>query len=78
MTSTNRRKWMIAVSLLISFAGLPRADADAAGTPDERLLAHLQGAYERMLVANPSLATEQGERDGNDRWESIDEAGAAA
>jgi len=78
MTLTNRRKWMIAASLLVSLTGLARADTGAAAKPDERLLAYLQGAYQRMLVANPSLATEQGERAGNDRWESIDEAGAAA
>jgi len=45
---------------------------------DVRFLEYLQGAYERLLQANPSLSTEQGSRDGNDRWESLDEAGAVA
>ena len=38
----------------------------------------MQGAYDRLIQASPSLATEQGRSAGNDGWESLGESGAAA
>ena len=38
----------------------------------------LDGAYERLLDANPSLATAQGDRRGDERWEDLSDAGLAA
>jgi uncharacterized protein (DUF885 family) len=64
--------WLAAVSTVQAAA------PQAAPVADDRLLVYLEGAYERLLAANPSLATEQGRRDGHDRWESIGEAGALA
>jgi uncharacterized protein (DUF885 family) len=66
---------VLAASLAL-FADSSRA-AQPAASADDRFLAYLQGAYERLLDANPSLATEQGSAVGNDRWESLGEAGAA-
>jgi len=37
---------------------------------DDAFGAYMQGAYDRLMQANPSLATEQGNSVGNDRWES--------
>ena len=54
--------------------GIPAATAAA----DRQFLAYLEGAYRRLLVANPSMATEHGDAAGNDRWESLGEAAAAA
>ncbi len=54
------------------------AGPESAAAADQRLLDHLEAAYGRLLAANPSLATDQGLRDGADRWESLGEAGAFA
>jgi uncharacterized protein (DUF885 family) len=59
-------------------ASAAAATAGPDGTADERFLAYLDGAYERLLRANPSMATDRGLREGNDRWESLGEAGASA
>ena len=73
-----RLAW-VAVAACISAAALAAAPTSA----DQRLAAYLDGAYDRMLVANPSLATEQGDANrgqpGNKRlWEDLTERGLAA
>jgi uncharacterized protein (DUF885 family) len=72
------RRWLGATIAMLAIASAHAGAAQPALTADERFLAYLEGAYQRLLVANPSLATEQGSRVGNDRWESIGEAGALA
>ena len=61
--------------------GQPQSDVSAS-EPDAELArrfdAFLDAAYLRLLVANPQLATGQGESVGADRWESLSETGAAA
>ncbi len=54
------------------------AEPATTAVADARLLGYLEGAYVRLLAANPSLATDQGLREGADRWESPGEAGARA
>jgi uncharacterized protein (DUF885 family) len=55
------------------------AGAEAAASRDSRAFtAYLDAAYERSMRANPTLATEQGERTGLDRWDDLGESGAAA
>ena len=72
-----RRAWVrVLWTLGLCWGGA--VTAQAGPSADERFLAHLQAAYERQLQANPSLATEEGGREGNDRWESLGEAGASA
>ncbi len=56
----------------VTVASGARADDSA------RLLSHLDGAYERYLAANPSLATGLGDPSGNERWEDLTEGGMAA
>ena len=73
-----RLAW-VAVAACISAAALAAAPTSA----DQRLAAYLDGAYDRMLAANPSLATEQGDANrgqpGNKRlWEDLTERGLAA
>jgi uncharacterized protein (DUF885 family) len=53
-------------------------DAPVATGDSRAFAAYLRAAYERSMRANPTLATEQGERAGLDRWEDLSEAGAAA
>lgn len=72
------RPWLAATILILTIACGHAAAAQPALTADERFLEYLEAAYQRLLVANPSLATEQGSRVGNDRWESLGEAGALA
>lgn len=43
-----------------------------------RFAAFLEAAYERQLEANPTLATAQGDRRGDERWEDLTDAGLAA
>jgi uncharacterized protein (DUF885 family) len=74
----SRSMWLVVIlGALGLWTGVGVA-AEAGPTADERFLAHLEGAFERLLLANPSLATGRGGREGNDRWESLGEAGAAA
>ena len=73
-----RLAW-VAVAACISAAALAAAPTSA----DQRLAAYLDAAYDRMLAANPSLATEQGDANrgqpGNKRlWEDLTERGLAA
>ena len=73
-----RLAW-VAVAACTSAAALAAAPTSA----DQRLAAYLDGAYDRMLAANPSLATEQGDANrgqpGNKRlWEDLTERGLAA
>jgi uncharacterized protein (DUF885 family) len=72
------RRGSLAVAAALALAYNVALAADARPSPDARFLAHLQGVYERQLQANPSMATEEGASQGNDRWESLGEAGAAA
>lgn len=74
---TRRNGTVLLLALLGLLAGAVSADVPPK-SPDERFLAHMQDAYARLLVAQPTLATEQGLRDGDDRWESLGEAGASA
>ena len=75
-TASPRRSLAIVLTLALCWCA---AVAAATGpSADDRFLAYLQGAYDRLLLANPSLATERGGREGDDRWESLGEAGAAA
>ena len=55
----------------------PARMAAADSRADREFLAFLASAYDRLLVANPSMATEHGDASGNDRWESLGEAAAA-
>lgn len=71
-------RWLAVIVMIMAFARGHAGAASPARTADERFLEYLDGAYVRLLVANPSLATEQGGRVGNDRWESLGEAGALA
>jgi uncharacterized protein (DUF885 family) len=64
-----------AVVPALAAAVTPSADNRLA---DSRLAAYLDAAYERMLAANPSLATSQGVTDGALRWEDLTERGLAA
>jgi uncharacterized protein (DUF885 family) len=63
---------------LLLCAWAATGSAHAAPPADERLAAWLDAAYERMLAANPSLATAQGDARGNLRWEDLTERGLAA
>ena len=71
-----RSSWLCAVALL-SLAHPVRAE-QRSPSADAAFGAYMQGAYDRLMQANPSLATEQGNSVGNDRWESLGESGAAA
>jgi uncharacterized protein (DUF885 family) len=73
----HRAGWVAVAGALGLACGVASA-AQARPSADERFLAHLQGAYERQLQANPSMATEEGGSEGSDRWESLGEVGAAA
>jgi uncharacterized protein (DUF885 family) len=77
-SSAARRRSSVAIAAALALAYGAAMAADARPSADERFLAHLQGAYERQLQANPSMATEEGGAEGNDRWESLGEAGANA
>jgi uncharacterized protein (DUF885 family) len=72
------RRWLAATIAMLAIANAHAGAEQPSLTADDRFLDYLEGAYQRLLVANPSLATEQGSRVGNDRWESIGEAGALA
>jgi len=64
-----------AVASGVAAAATPSADKRLA---DSRLAAYLDAAYERMLAANPSLATSQGVAAGTLHWEDLTERGLAA
>jgi uncharacterized protein (DUF885 family) len=74
------RKRPLLLGAVLSLAATVACGAgpESAASADARLLTDLDGAYARLLAANPSLATDQGLREGNDRWESIGESGARA
>jgi len=71
-----RSSWLCAVALLC--VAHPVRAEPRSPSADDAFGAYMQGAYDRLMQANPSLATEQGKSVGNDRWESIGESGAAA
>lgn len=50
----------------------------ASATAAEPFAAFLESAYQRLLDANPSLATAQGDRRGDERWEDLADAGLEA
>jgi uncharacterized protein (DUF885 family) len=71
-----RSSWFCAVTLLCLASPVPAEPrSPSAG---DAFGAYMQGAYDRLMQTNPSLATEQGSSVGNDRWESLGESGAAA
>ncbi len=71
---------MAACASTASAAAAAPSDVRAAvpSAADRSLAAYLDAAYDRMLAANPSLATEQGDPRGNARWEDLSERGLAA
>lgn len=72
---------VVAASVLLpqfTAVAAPSASTSVAAAADRQFLAFLDGAYARQLQANPSMATEHGDATGNDRWESLTEAAAAA
>ena len=50
----------------------------AASTESRRFAAFVDASYERLLDANPSLATAQGDRRGDRRWEDLSDLGLEA
>ncbi|MCU0757600.1 MAG: DUF885 domain-containing protein [Steroidobacteraceae bacterium] len=64
---------MVVVTARAAAAGAAPDPAVAA-----RFVAFLDAAYERQLDANPTLATAQGDRRGDERWEDLTDAGLAA
>jgi uncharacterized protein (DUF885 family) len=50
----------------------------AASTESRRFAAFVDASYERLLDANPSLATAQGDRRGDRRWEDLSDRGLEA
>lgn len=54
------------------------AAAAAATATAARFAAFLDAAYERQLDADPALATAQGDRRGDERWEDLSDAGIEA
>ena len=56
----------------------PPAPPSTAATEPERFAAFVDAAYERLLDANPSLATAQGDRRGDQRWEDLSDRGLDA
>lgn len=72
------RRGLLAIASALALGCCAATAADAGKSADDRFRAHLKGAYDRLLQANPSLATEEGGRDGNDRWESLGEQSATA
>jgi uncharacterized protein (DUF885 family) len=72
----------IAVLALMLTAAAPVAYAtgtpSATRSPSDTFAAYVAGAYDRTLAADPALATEQGVRVAQDRWEDLSERGAAA
>lgn len=70
-----KRHWS---ALVLCVAGVALSAPAASADADRQFLAYLEGAYARLLQANPSMATEHGDGSGNDRWESLGEAAAAA
>jgi len=72
------RRGLLAIASTLALGCCAAMAAASGRSADDRFRAHLQGAYDRLLQANPSLATEEGGRDGNDRWESLGERSAAA
>jgi len=72
------RNLLLGAALSFAAAVVYGAGLESEASADTRLLEYLEGAYLRLLAANPSLATDQGLREGTDRWESIGESGARA
>lgn len=77
MTHRSTRIVLTGMTFLCASAFAPGFAAAATQPADSRLAAYLDAAYERMLVANPSLATAQGDPRGNLRWEDLTERGLA-
>jgi uncharacterized protein (DUF885 family) len=78
MIRRNTRVVTIWAAAICASAVLPALAAGATPSADKRLADYLDAAYERMLAANPSLATSQGVTDGALRWEDLTERGLAA
>ena len=54
------------------------ASVTATAAASEPFATFMESAYQRLLDANPSLATAQGDRRGDERWEDLSDAGLAA
>jgi uncharacterized protein (DUF885 family) len=78
MIRRNTRVATIWAAAICASAVMPALAAGGTQSADNRLAAYLDAAYERMLAANPSLATSQGVADGALRWEDLTERGLAA
>jgi uncharacterized protein (DUF885 family) len=78
--ATGRRGGPAAALTLLVTALLtqPLAAAGADGAESKRFAAFLDAAYERMLDADPSLATSLGDRRGDTGWEDLSDDGLAA
>lgn len=78
MTPRNTAFRLAVAALACAMALAPRVSVGGTPTADERLAEFLEAAYERMLAANPSLATEQGDPRGSLRWEDLTDRGLEA
>jgi uncharacterized protein (DUF885 family) len=69
----------IAPAIAPSNAAAEAASTDAASaeaaSESRRFSAFVDASYERLLDANPSLATAQGDRRGDERWEDLSDRG---
>jgi uncharacterized protein (DUF885 family) len=72
------RAWCQALAMAAVVASGAAAGATADPVPAARFAAFLDAAYERQLDANPTLATAQGDRRGDQRWEDLSDTGLAA
>lgn len=71
----------MALIAVCAAADAPAADvpiAAATAAESQRFAAFVDASYERLLDANPSLATAQGDRRGDERWEDQSDRGLAA